>query len=410
MVLFNSTVVKLVLGSFRRAAGLRMAFEREMGGDRRMMPVRSDQHEAVTDAIRGDDDIAERHGHALLLEREAGPARAEVRRSSSSSFLAPIRSPARTMPLMSNLLTNRPHLHSRALRTSDSTSYLPASFAFLDILLKPRRFPGQNSSIDLDLAQSIALYSRPMPQAPIILHIPHSRPDIPADVRSDILLDDADLRRELLRMTDWYTDELFDTGIGTAVVYPVSRLVADPERFIDDKEESMSKKGMGVVYTRTSDGAILRQIDSAVRADLVRRFYRPHHERLERAVTDILENHIQCLIIDCHSFSSTPLPHEHDQTTPRPDICLGTDSFHTPESLVQAVETACRAEGLVSKRDSPFRGTLVPSVLYHKDERVRSIMIELDRSLYMDEATGLKAARFKNVHLQLGKILKALDL
>ena len=224
MVLYNSTVVKLVLGSFRRAAGLRMAFEREMGGDRRMMPVRFDQHEAVTDAIRGDDDIAERHGHALLLEREAGPARAEVRRSSSSRFLAPIRSPARTMPLMSNLLTNRPHLHSRALRTSDSTSYLPASFAFLDILLKPRRFPGQKSSIDLDLAQSIALYSRPMSQAPIILHIPHSRPDIPADVRSDILLDDADLRRELLRMTDSYTDELFDTGIGTAVVYPVSRL------------------------------------------------------------------------------------------------------------------------------------------------------------------------------------------
>lgn len=247
-----------------------------------------------------------------------------------------------------------------------------------------------------------------MSQAPIILHIPHSRPDIPDDVRSDILLNDADLRRELLKMTDWYTEELFDVGIGSAIVYPVSRLVADPERFVDDKKEPMSKKGMGAVYTRTSDGAILRQIDSAARADLVRRFYRPHHERLERAVTDILENHIQCLIIDCHSFSSTPLPHEHNQTTSRPDICLGTDSFHTPEGLVRAVETACRADGLVSKRNSPFRGTLVPSGSYHKDERVRSIMIEVNRSLYIDEATGLKAARFKNVHFRLGNILKAL--
>ncbi len=229
-----------------------------------------------------------------------------------------------------------------------------------------------------------------MPKTPIVLHIPHSSPHIPADVRSGILLNDAELRRELLRMTDWYTDELFDVGIGTAIVYPVSRLVADPERFRDDKKEPMSKKGMGAVYIRTSDRKALRRITADDRAALLRQYYEPHHERLEKAVADKLNKHGHCLILDCHSFSSMPLPHEPVQTTPRPDICVGTDSFHAPESLVRVIETACRAEGLNCKRDSPFKGTFVPSAFHLKDERVYSIMIEVNRSLYVDEATGQK--------------------
>jgi len=247
-----------------------------------------------------------------------------------------------------------------------------------------------------------------MCQGSIILHIPHSRPDIPDDVRRGILLNDADLRRELLRMTDWYTDELFDTGVGTAIVYHFSRLVADPERFADDADEPMSAKGMGAIYTRTSGGLILRQIDSKGRAELMRRYYWPHHERLGATVAGILENYGHCLIIDCHSFNSMPLLQELDQAVPRPDICLGTDLFHTPEGLVRGVENAFREKGLISKRNSPFSGTLVPSVFFHKDERIRSIMIEVQRALYMDEATGQKNAQFERIKTTIGNIIKSI--
>ena len=45
-----------------------------MGGDRRVMPVRFDEDEAVIDAVRGDDDIAQRNGYALFLQREPAAA------------------------------------------------------------------------------------------------------------------------------------------------------------------------------------------------------------------------------------------------------------------------------------------------------------------------------------------------
>ena len=46
-----------------------------------------------------------------------------------------------------------------------------------------------------------------------------------------------------------------------------------------------------------------------------------------------------CLIIDGHSFPALPLPYELNQTAFRPDFCLGTDDFHTPEELVTKIES-----------------------------------------------------------------------
>src|SRR5580700_6467480 len=43
----------------------------------------------------------------------------------------------------------------------------------------------------------------------VVLHIPHSSRQVPAQERQGIRLDDAALNSELLRMTDAYTDELF---------------------------------------------------------------------------------------------------------------------------------------------------------------------------------------------------------
>jgi len=44
--------------------------------------------------------------------------------------------------------------------------------------------------------------------------------------------------------------------------------------------------------------------------------------------------------------------------------------------------TAFKALGYDVAIDSPFSGTIVPLKHYHKDQRVTSVMIEVNRSLY----------------------------
>lgn len=47
----------------------------------------------------------------------------------------------------------------------------------------------------------------------------------------------------------------------------------------------------------------------------------------------------------------------------------------------------------------------MPLSAYQKDRRVLSVMIEVNRRLYMDEHCGVKFAGFANVQATLGRII-----
>ena len=99
-------------------------------------------------------------------------------------------------------------------------------------------------------------------------------------------------------------------------------------------------------------------------------------------------------MLDCHSFPSTALPYETDQRKERPDICIGTDSFHTPGLLTEFLRAEFAAKGFTVQINRPFSGALVPMKFYGKDKAVSAIMIEVNRKLYMDERTGYRRSDF----------------
>jgi N-formylglutamate amidohydrolase len=226
----------------------------------------------------------------------------------------------------------------------------------------------------------------------VVLHVPHDSTFVPDAVRDQFLLSDAELQHELLRMTDHLTHALFAAPPCAAAVVraPVSRLVVDVERFEDDVNEPMAERGMGAVYTTTSASTPLRRpLSAAEREALLRDWYRPHHARLEAAVAEALDAHGRCLVIDCHSFPSEALPYERAEPSERrPDVCIGTDAFHTPEWLAESFLAAFDEAGWRVARDTPFSGAIVPASRYRQDARVAAVMVELRRGLYLDEAAG----------------------
>jgi len=125
-------------------------------------------------------------------------------------------------------------------------------------------------------------------------------------------------------------------------------------------------------------------------------------------VSGLLPRFGRCLILDGHSFPSRPLPYEPSQALDRPEVCIGTEERHTPEELVQAVETACRYRATTVRRNSPFAGTYVPLAFFRRDPRVSSLMIEVRRDTYMDESTGLRSATFATRRTFIGELIDAL--
>ncbi|MCW8378788.1 N-formylglutamate amidohydrolase [Streptomyces justiciae] len=225
-------------------------------------------------------------------------------------------------------------------------------------------------------------------ESPVILHVPHSAREIPADVRAGIVLDDAALERELDHIVDAHTAELAEKAAGLSAVVPwrfvnrLARLVVDPERFPDEREEMLAV-GMGAVYTGTTDRKVLRPADTDPEP-LLARYFRPYAQAMTEAVADRLAVAGRAVIVDVHSYPSAPLPYELHGDGPRPPVCLGTDSFHTPPELLAAAREAFGETGV----DSPFSGTYVPLEFYGRDPRVSALMVEIRRDTYMTEPGG----------------------
>ena len=137
------------------------------------------------------------------------------------------------------------------------------------------------------------------------------------------------------------------------------------------------------------------------RQELLKRFYNPHHQKLTETVEESLSDNNHCLIIDRHSFPALPLPYELQQTAFQPDFCLGTDDLHTPEELVAKVEKELQSLGYSTARDQPFSGTILPMKHYRKDHRVQSLMIEINRWLYLGEDYSVDSETVSYTHLTL---------
>lgn len=227
--------------------------------------------------------------------------------------------------------------------------------------------------------------------SPVILHVPHSSRYIPVSLRDGIVLDDAGLERELDHITDAHTAQLAAAVAEAADVTPwrfvnrLSRLVIDPERFPDEREEMLAV-GMGAVYTRTTHRAPLRPADVDPRP-LIDRYFHPYARAMTAAVADRLAATGRAVVVDVHSYPTARLPYELHGDGPRPPVCVGTDSFHTPPELVALAEKAFAGVGGVGI-DSPFSGAYVPLRFYEREPRVAALMVEIRRDTYMTEPGG----------------------
>jgi N-formylglutamate amidohydrolase len=134
------------------------------------------------------------------------------------------------------------------------------------------------------------------------------------------------------------------------------------------------------------------------------KLYWPYSDAFRNLVTEQLDQFGSCLIIDGHSFPSKALPYE-DEKLIRPDLCFGYEPFHEPNGLLDSFEVVSSREGLKTARNQPFSGSYVPADFFLKERRVKSIMIEINRSLYVNETKGVKSAHYDRLAATLGRLL-----
>jgi len=179
-------------------------------------------------------------------------------------------------------------------------------------------------------------------EIPVVLHVPHSSRVIPSQIRNKILLNDSQLQAELDEMTDTHTDLLASSAIAGL-----------------DKKPWVFKP-------------------------LIDEFFHPYAKAFTNLISNLLAEYEYALIIDVHSYRVKQHPNAINHGQARPAICLGTDSFHTPDWLSQLATKHFLPIGEVIE-DQPYAGSYVPLDYYGKDPRVLSIMLECRADQLVDQ-------------------------
>ena len=236
-----------------------------------------------------------------------------------------------------------------------------------------------------------------------LIHLPHCGTEIPSEYIDDYYLDENELRANIFEYADLYTDELFfklfESCGGVKSRY--SRLFFDPERFGNDDEESMYLKyKLGWFY----ENAILekKSLRSLKNKNIIRSYYDKHHAMLNQLTAKKLESFGKCSVIDAHSFSNTRYWFHDDIKLP--DICVGFEPKHVDEELLERIKI--EFEGYEIGINEPYQGSLVPTNYWQKDTRVKSVMIEINKKLYLEDDNITKNSNFEIIKRKLENILK----
>ena len=236
--------------------------------------------------------------------------------------------------------------------------------------------------------------------------MPHSSTNIP--LMEGFVVDEKYLAKEMLKLTDWYTDDLFYSEDDEMIKAAFSRVFCDPERFTDDTQEIMAQYGMGVLYEKSDEGEVIRTVTPQLKEKVLNDFYWQHHHKLSEAVNEQLNLFGKAVIIDCHSYPNKPIKRDLDQNLNRPDFNIGTDSFHTPKHLIDLATSFFENAGYSLGIDWPYKGSIVPLEHYNSNKNVQTIMLEINRALYLNEPTNEKSQRYLETKRITGEFIKAI--
>lgn len=267
---------------------------------------------------------------------------------------------------------------------------------------------------------------RPQRQTlPVVFASPHSGIDYPAEFLAAARLDPHSLRRS----EDAFVDELFAAAPGfgaplLSALFPRAfvdpnreALELDPQMFEDElppeanTDSPRVAAGLGMMARVIASGEEIygRKLRVAEAVRRIEQYYRPYHTMLAQLIGETQARFGFCVLIDCHSMPSVGSPLERDAGRGRVDMVLG-DCRGTACSplLTERVEMALRRMGYGVARNNPYSGGYVTQFYGRPAASIHALQIEINRALYMDEATLARGPGFARLADDMGRLMRAM--
>ncbi len=270
---------------------------------------------------------------------------------------------------------------------------------------------------------SFSLHGPADARVPLLLDSPHSGFDFPADFGPAI--SEFDLRDG----EDCFVDQLWlpatERGV-SLIAASVPRTYIDYNRHSGDidlalveggrwpREYAPSGKGRlgkALIWRTLDDGRAIynRLLGVDEIQHRIDRYHRPYHHALAKRIEATHARFGASWHIDCHSMNAVGgAQAEGGAGKVRADIVLGDRDGTTCDAaftgFVRAHLAAC---GYDVKINDPYKGVELVRAYSNPAARRMSLQLEVNKRLYMDEATRQKSAGFERVQRDLASLVDA---
>ncbi len=252
----------------------------------------------------------------------------------------------------------------------------------------------------------------------VVFASPHSGRDYRADFLKKTILDDHAIRSS----EDAFVDRLFER----APLYGAPLITASAPRAYVDLNRAPEEldpaligdlrkvahnprvaSGLGVVPRVVSNGRPIYR--GKITLDEVHQritnYWRPYHDQVQSLLTEARLSHGWAVLIDCHSMPRDAIV--QSRGTKAADVVLG-DRFGAAASpeVVEWIEAAFANAGLTVARNAPFAGAYIAQAYGRPSRNQHVVQVEIDRSLYMDEAQIMPNANFNAFRRLLSDVIE----
>ena len=273
-------------------------------------------------------------------------------------------------------------------------------------------------------ARAIRIHGPAEPVVPLFLDSPHSGYDFPADFGAQI--SEFDLRDG----EDCYVDELYlpatERGVALlAAQFP--RTYLDPNRHAGDIDLELieggrwphahvpsgkAKLGKALLWRTLDDGRPIYASKLTIEQVVgrIERCHAPYHAALRRWIDATQRRFGVSYHVDCHSMNAVAgAQGEGGAGSARADFVLGDRDGTTCDPAFTAfVRETLQAMGYDVKVNDPYKGVELVRAYSDPAQGRHSLQIEVNKRLYMDEATLAKGSGFTTLQRDLDRLVEAL--
>lgn len=254
---------------------------------------------------------------------------------------------------------------------------------------------------------------------PIIVDVSRSGREYPNDMRSPLAFS------ALHDNVSMWLDDLYDSAPqhgATLLFCSIAHMYIDMNRAETDFDPAVldgewpvplnpsprSLRGLGLIKTKSRYGEPVQERKFTV-AEIEARlnqYHRPYHREFSRIVESFHSQFGMSRDISCHCMSPVGAPTHADPGSRRPDFCIGdlNGKSATPEFMELVVETL-RSFGYKVTVNDPYIGNEIHRRYGDPAKRKESILLEMNKDIYMDIDTFKPTARYSKVKADLSRLL-----